>query len=172
VKTRVIGVRIPKENHPQIIQMYEAGQSCHEIAKEFGCSHNNIYCILQIHDVKMRPTSMPDEYSGEICQKMVDLYKQGHTQKSIATQFGCANTVVKRILDEHDIKCRPRYHFQSQSHYAEPDHQRMVSMYEQGKSQREIAREIGCTHSTVNRVLKSQGIKIRSRLSYHTIPLH
>ena len=95
VKARVFGVTIPKEKHPQIIQMYETGQSCETIAKEFGCSHTNIYRILQKHDVKIRPTSTPDEYSDEICQKMVDLYKQPHglTRFFVLFRLVCDSTV-------------------------------------------------------------------------------
>ena len=167
VKMRVIGIRIPKEKHPQIIQMYEAGQSCDTIAKEFGCSHANIHRILQIHDVKMRPSTSPGKFSEDICRKIIDMYKQGHSQDSIAARFGCGKKAIKRVLDEHKVE--RRRHNQFQPRFIAEDHQRMVAMYEQGKSLQEIAEDIGCTHHTVRRLLKQLGIEKRPVLLRHVI---
>ena len=168
VKMRVIGIRIPKEKHPQIIQMYEAGQSCDTIAKEFGCSHGNIHRILQIHDVKMRPSNSPGKFSEDICRKIIDMYKQGHSQDSIAARFGCGKKAIKRVLDEHKVECR-RHLTQFQPRFTAEDHQRMVAMYEQGKSLPEIAEDISCTHYTVRRILKSLGIEKCPVPPRHTI---
>jgi len=148
--------RIPKEKHPQIIQLYKAGQTCKEIAKEFGCLSTCIYKILRKHDVKMRPPNSPGKYSEDICRKMVDLYKQGHTSKSIVARFGCCTKTLNRIFDEYDIERRLTLF---QPRYTAQDHQRMASMYEQGKSLLEIAEEIGCVPTTVNRILNEQGIE-------------
>ena len=148
--------RIPKEKHLQIIRLYQAGQTCKEIANEFGCLATCIYKILRKHDVKMRPPNSPGKFSEDICRKMVDLYKQGHTSKSITARFGCCTKTLNRIFDENDIERRLTLF---QPRYTEQDHQRMTSMYEQGKSLLEIAEEIGCVPTTVNRILNELGIE-------------
>jgi transposase-like protein/uncharacterized protein (DUF433 family) len=162
-------VKVPIEKHPLIIQMYEAGQSCYKIAKEFECTNVCIRNILQKHGIKLRPTSTPGEYSEEICQRMVDLYKQGNTQESIATQFGCSVRILKRIFDEYEVEIRHESSTQFQSRFTEQDHQRMVMMYENEKSQSEIAREFGCRPFAVARILKKLGVKKRPLPSYHQI---
>jgi DNA-directed RNA polymerase specialized sigma24 family protein len=148
--------------------LYESGLSCKEIAKEFGCSSVGILKILQKHDVKRRPKSSRGKFSEEICQKMIDLYHQGHTQESIAARFGCSEKILKRIFDEHDVKRRPNQ-TQSQSRFTKQDHRRMVSMYQKGKSQREIAEEFGCRPFAMTRIFKKLGVERRPAPPHHQI---
>ena len=156
VKMRFSAVRIPKVKHPQIIQLYQAGKTCKEIAEELGCNASCIYKILRKHHVKMRPPNSPGKFSDEITRKMLDLYEQGYTRISIAARFGCCIKTLNRIFDAFDIERRLT---QYQPRYTEQDHQRMASMYEQGKSLPEIAEDIGCVPATVNRILNELGIE-------------
>jgi transposase-like protein len=156
MRSQVPIIKIPKDKHPQIIELYEAGQSCKEIADDFGCKATCVYKILRKHDVKMRPKNSPGEYSKDIRQKMVDLYKQGHKLRSIAARFGCCVKTLASILDEYGIERRMT---QYQPRYTEQDHQRMIAMYEQGKSLQEIADEIGCARKTIFHIFEKQGIE-------------
>ena len=168
VKKRSNGIRIPKEKHPQIIHFYKTGKSCNEIAKEFGCSSICILHILQKNHVKRRPKSFPGKFSKENCQKMVDLYQQGNALESIAARFGCSVKILNRILDEHAVERHPNQ-TQFQPRFTEEDHRRMVSMYEDGKSQREIAGEFGCRPFALSRIFKKMGIKKPPAPPRHTI---
>ena len=161
--------KIPKEKHPQIIQLYEAGQSCYDIADKFGCSKESIYQILKKLNVKMRPRNSPGKFSEDTCRKMVDLYKQGHSQESIAARFGCSGKILKRIFDEHGVERRLNNRTQFQPRFTEEDQQRMVAMYQSGKSQPEIARAFGCCNFGVFRILKKLGIEKRPVPPRHII---
>ena len=161
--------KIPKEKHPQIVQFYEAGQSCYDIAEKFGCSADVIHQILKNHDVKMRPTNTPGKFSEDICRKIVDLYKQGHAQKSIAARFGCGVRAVKRILDEYEVERRTETSTQFQSRFTKEDCDRIVAMHEQGISQRQIAKEIGCHRFSLTQLFRKLGIEARPTPPRHTI---
>ncbi len=162
--------KIRENEHPRVIQMYESGQSSIEIAGEFGCTATCILHILRKHDVKRRPRNSPGKFSDEICRKMIDLYKEGYTQINIAARFGCCTHTVKRIFDEYGVERRPSPPPPPpQPVYTEQDQQRMVSMYENGKSQRKIAKEIGCSQCTITRIFKKLGVKVRPSPPRHKV---
>jgi len=152
--------RIPKKKHPRIVQYYEAGRSCREIAEKFGCSKENIRDILQKHDVKMRPAHSHGRYSEETCRKMADLYRQGHPRRHIAARFGCDPTTLNRALLIQGIELPPALpcHFITQA-----DREMIVKLHHQGQSRSEIAAKIGCVPQTIGKILRKLGVLIRVR---------
>ena len=147
-----------KEKHRQIVQFYEAGQSCYDLAEQFGCSADNIRLILQKHDVKMRPRNSPAKFSEDISRRMADLYKQGHSRRSIAARFGCDPTTLNRVLNEQgmEIPPAPSRHFVTQA-----ECEMIVKLYHQGLSHSEIATKIGCVPQTIGKILRKLNIPIR-----------
>ena len=150
--------RISQKKHLQIVQLYESGRSCREIAEKFGCCKQNIFQILQKHDVKMRPAHSLGKYSEDACRKMADMYTQGHTRSHIAAQFGCDPTTLNHVLHKQGIEISPvpPRHFITQA-----EREMLVNLHLQGVSRSEIAAKIGCVPQTIGKVLRKLNVPIR-----------
>jgi transposase-like protein len=49
-----------------------------------------------------------DRFSPSELQTMIDLYRSGATGREVAEKFGVSLRSVKRLLNQHDVRRRPR----------------------------------------------------------------
>jgi len=152
--------KIPKKKHRSIVQCYESGRSCREIAEKFGCSKENIRDILQKHDVKMRPAHSHGWYSEDAHREMAEMYKQGHPRTHIAARFGCDPATLNRALHLQgvEIPSGPPRHFVTPA-----EREMIVNLHHQGVSRSEIAEKIGCVPQTIGEILHKLGVFMRIR---------
>ena len=65
-----------------------------ELAKKYGITRNSVYRILKERGVKLgKPkTSRIDQ------EQVLELYRQGHSLRSIAKQLSCSHELVRQII--------------------------------------------------------------------------
>jgi len=150
--------KTPEKKHRRIVQLYESGLSCRDIAKQFGYSAEGIRAILQKHDVEMRPAHAHGRFSEADCRKMAKLYKQGHSRTKIAARFDCDPATLNRVLRLQGVEIRPEppRHVTTRK-----ERERIVRLHHQGVSRSEIAAKIGCVQQTVSEILRKHGIRMR-----------
>ena len=175
--------KLSEETYRQIATLYEAGQSSQEIADVFGCSANRILQVLHDLGIKPRRSSTPKKL-GSTIRKKVDLdeaervrdqkasrtkfskrdsdriagmYKRGLTYAEIAAELNHSQYSIKALI----CKLNVQPYRQKADDYSEEDRRQMVELYERGVTQDEIAANYECRREIVNRVLQSNGIKIR-----------
>ena len=92
-------------------------------------------------------------------EEIVSLYRSGLSTREIGRRYGSDHTTIgRRLKATGGLKMRPR---------DRPRHVlpigRLVSLYKQGLSTREIGRQYDEAHSTIQRCLKDAGVKMRSK---------
>jgi DNA invertase Pin-like site-specific DNA recombinase len=56
----------------------------------------------------IRSRRLRDRFSSEDVHTMIDLYISGTTAKQVAEEFGVGLRSVKRLLNQYDVRRRPR----------------------------------------------------------------
>jgi len=137
--------------------MYEKGNSCTTIAKEFGASDTYVLRLLRDQGVKLRPrwATGLGHYTASDHRRMADLYRSGKSQSEIAKEFDCCQTYVSDVLRKLGVPIRPA------SKLTMKDHKRMAEMYKSGQTHREIAQKFGCSQYVVGDVLFRQEVSMR-----------
>lgn len=100
------------------------------------------------------PRVMPTRYDRDV---ILQLAREGYTSLQIAEKLGCNRTTVYKALKHYDItlKVSPNFHAPAFSRV------RMRELLEQGYSQTEVARRLGCSASVVSRyVAEVNNVKV------------
>jgi len=102
-----------------------------------------------------------DAHDDDIIQR----YLSGETPSKIAERYGISKDVIARILKENATQMRPS----AWSPKVFLPGLAVAEMYVTGKSVNAISKHYGCTRSTVVRVLKEAGIRLRGRSEAETV---
>lgn len=166
VKTIIRALKVAKvkmrSRHPKnfsspdcrrIVDMYEAGQKLDDIAAIFKCSRGPIRSVLHRFGVTIRPGG-DLIITPEVAQRMLDLYRQGWTQKQIAIEFKSSFNRVHDVLSQFDLEFRQGGH-RKVPRDAYPG---IIESYQNGNSTRTIAQEWDCTRQTIANILRQTGV--------------
>ena len=88
--------------------------------------------------------------------RVCELYKGGLAILVVAREVGRSDTFVRSVLQRRGVAIRGRKR-------ANVSVERIVALYEQGKSMVEIAELLGCSPPLINRRLEDAGVTKRSR---------
>jgi len=150
-----------QQEHRQIVNLYERGLTLKKVATKVGRDVKTVERTLRkLGVVKRRHGGSKKKYSPQDRQRMVDLYKSGLSQREVSTKLGCSVDTVKIVFRELSVQSRPGSFLPK---FSEQDCQRIIAMYQDGKTQTEIAATFGCSQLTVASTLVKHGIERHSR---------
>jgi len=134
------------ENRKLIEQRFKEGKTLTSIAKELGCSPNNISRIRdKIRDGKP-PGSSKKAYPKFDYDRIEKLLREGVDEKAIMERVGCSNTVVRQVR-------RARIGKYKSDQLPSAD-EKIKELLEKGLPPESIAHRLGCSKSPVYRVRK------------------
>ena len=152
------------DHSEEICKRYKNGKSIASIAKMIACDRSTVAKILLENKFRIKGNSESQlgfdisEHSDEICE----FYKNGETLKSIAKDFDCDPSVIRRTLVENNIKIRTqseeRLGFDISEHADE-----ICRRYIDGEVITPIAKDFDCDPSVIRRTLVENNIKIRTQ---------
>lgn len=139
-----------------IKQLYNQGASTIEIGKQLGASHSTILTRLKGLGVKIRPSgrSLGGLDNDLIKQLYID---QGLSAEKIGKQLGVSSTAIFKRLRQMGVAIIS----QAQREYARLDSDLIKQLYDQGKSQAAIAKQLDTTPTTIARRLRQMGVEAR-----------
>jgi len=154
----------------QIIEDYQSGMSTYGVAKKHGCSDNTVVNILKRNGIQRRTQQEAGQLRwGHIENlneaQVVSEYLSGMSTYEVSKKHGCSDNTVVSILKRNGIKIRTRQEA-SQLYFGhiEPlNKAQIIEDYQSGMSTIQVGKKHGCANKTVNRLLKQNGIKIRTR---------
>lgn len=150
----------------------EDGESSTQIAREAGVTKGTILNWLDEHDIPRRERG-PDKGAtfGNTDQlKDKSWLKEQYVDKQrsseqIARNIGCSQQSVLDWLKRHDIKARSNKDLSGKLHslsvderIADPDWLR-EQLFDEGRTQKEVAEELGVSQPSVSIRLKKFGIR-------------
>jgi transposase-like protein len=149
------------EAERQLVELYEDGLGLKAIAAKTGFHDRMVRTTLCKLGISIRGRGgSAKTYSQDVRRKMVDLYENGLSQSKVAAKFNCNICTVGTVLREFGVEARSG---DFQPKFSEQDCLKVVTMYQSGKTMREIASEFECSQNVVANALVKHGVTIRTR---------
>lgn len=134
-------------NENIICELYKNGSTISEISKKFSCNPSKISKILKENNILINLYN-----KKHLDEKLIiELYKKKKlTVSQIAKKFNCNRKPIDNILDRYKIKktdARFKYFTRKQV-------RNWIEDIENGKSKRQLCKDIGCDKATLNKYIK------------------
>ena len=148
-----------------VVDLYRDGLTVAEIAEQYGVGYKLIAATLKTAQEPTRPPGYffrrfgQDINGVEVAQRYLD----GEALTTLAKHYGVSMSIIRQLLTEQGVTIsigKPR---------AVSDEQILwvLAQYDAGRSQQDIANELGCSQNTISRVLRGQRSSIRASGSNH-----
>lgn len=147
----------PKDHDLEWKELYESGGSLTCIAKRYGVSAGQVKSHLEKMGVQIRPKKRPAISSQDV-DRWIAEYKDGATLEDLAKASGVGSTTIRSRLIEHGVKLRNG----APNKTSDDVLNQMIVMHEKGLTPKEIGKQLGLSHSTVCRNLKTKGYNVVS----------
>lgn len=99
-------------------------------------------------------------------QEIINYWEEGLNTKDISKIMGCSFSTIRRVLDEYNIPSEERRQRQNDvngQHVKLYDYNKIVELWKQGATCKEIELEVGCCRGTINLALTKMGISLEER---------
>lgn len=147
-----------EETREHAVRLYKEGATYREVEDEIGCSGASLSRWLDKAGVRGR-----QRYSEAEKQSAIDIYRDGGSLEDAANEIGCNPVTVSKWLEERGIEKRAPGSGYDNYKYTEEERKRIVEMYDNGRTYREIQGEIGCSSSTIRRAIKDSDVELKGR---------
>lgn len=96
-------------------------------------------------------------------REVIALYKQTGSTSKVAAHYGCQSETIRRILIANDIprrKCKPPKKAKRNNSFilTKENEAKIVALYSQLGNYSEVAKQVGCSTTTIGRVLERNGL--------------
>jgi transposase len=138
-------------------------RTLHQVGEELGVSYTTVWLLLKKCGIKSRNRGRKP---GGIVNVGIakKLYTQGWSLKKLGQFFGVAKETVRKYLVEAGVKIRSRTWWMKRRFVGEKEGRLLQDLYiGQGKTIREIAKEMAVPYSVVWQMLKVFGVPLRRR---------
>jgi transposase-like protein len=104
----------PTVDSAYIVALYLEGRTQVEVARQVGCTHQTVSVyVRQAGVVRPRPPRRPPPPPAPRpvvdSERIIELYRQGHSEEATAAIVGCSRKAVVRVLREAGIVPRRGY---------------------------------------------------------------
>jgi transposase len=154
------------ELRDQVIDLYRGGMTGPAISLQVGLSESAIYRLLKkagVDSGRERQKTALRRISDDQVEGLAARYRAGETAPSLAEEFGVTTTTLTKYLRRAGVSVEQgekRRRVWSDEQVAE-----MVSLYEEGLSQRQIAAQMGTHQTIVSAILRKANGHVRRRVS-------
>lgn len=170
VPTRRSGTanRYPDPDPQQVIDLYQAGRSLHQVAADLSTYYNTVRAILCDHGVAIRPPGNTGPGAHTACPaghcaadatiaRAIELYRAGWILSRITAATGRSPTTIYRDLRIHGVPPRRP----ATTHTQPPDRDRIVALYREGHSLAQVTAATGTSTAKVRDILRDHGVAMR-----------
>jgi transposase len=161
----MVARRFTDEQEQIICNRYIEGESAKQLAKAYTVTNVTIARILKRNGVKARSISeamggLAAKQQAEACRR----YIAGESTVQLAKSFGISSATVGRLLKCHSIAMRSTG--EAQSILTEAQQAEACRRYIAGESTNLLAKMYGVSGSVVGRLLRRNGIELRSQTGF------
>jgi transposase-like protein len=158
--------RTSEDVRKEAVQLYETGLSAKEIGKKLGVGTSSVIQWAKDAGLHVRNSSEARGITDVIKKEAVRLYEIGLSTVAIEKRLGINNSTVGRIVRGAGIT--PRTEAEAKGVTKEMV-VKGISMYQEGLSSPEIAKQLRVTPRTVHNWLKKNNIKSRTIQESHGV---
>ena len=154
--SRPSGKQIIKRRNQAICEQYANGANYAAIALVHNMTEKRVGEIVRASGVERRANQYAPARRQELAGEILRLHANGTPQKQIATIAHTSTETIRRVLREHNVKPRPNAITNriTVRHTNTPKVLELVKAG--GKTQAQIAAELGIAVTTVERILRAE----------------
>jgi Mor family transcriptional regulator len=143
-----------------VLEKYAKGASAQQIQEKTGLGRCTIYRILKRNSqATRRDFSRVGQnhrlFDDETEQKIAQEYIDGGAFKGLAKKYGCNFVTIRNVLKRQNVKSRRRGGLFRR--LITEDKEKLMSMWNAGKSQSFIAKELGASQTVISRAILECG---------------
>jgi len=157
--------RISDEVRAHIVDLYEDGYGCPEVAEMTGVGSSTVFRILKACGAKTRPREvarMNQRHFTDAEETGLRVrYEAGEVPTLLAQEFGCTEATIRVAVKRAGGTINPKGNRFRE--FDSTEIQQMAAMWAGGKSQTEIARVFSSSQVTISRVLRGAGVRTKPR---------
>lgn len=144
----------------EIITKYRNGVPTTVLGQEYNCSNASIWvCLKEWGEPLRQTTNKFDELIPEVRRQLDMGLSVGQVAKSTGIPQTSLNRIAKKLgydTSQYIKRCKVNLNEHSEE---------IIQLYQSGKSQSQIAEQIGCDESNISRLLTRNGIETRFHYS-------
>ena len=147
--------RLSPEETEKVIAEYRSGKTPAELGEKYGCHRSTVSVILERNGISTKPCT------DQRVKAIISGFRDGKNTYELAEEFHCSSSTVSRILKQNGMepeKCKAQKKL---------DVAKVISMYADMHTAKEIAQEYGVSANVIIRCLRNCGVKIRPRGGSH-----
>lgn len=141
------------------VKMKSIGKSCPDIAKELGLKLRAVRDLFQLLDLNRK------QVIGVAKDKVISLFKSGFSVPRISDECGFSEASITRAIRSVGMEIKTR-----KSPLSESEKRAALAMYTPDIGVSEVARRLNISRHLVDKLLKSNGIKVFSNTEGRAIP--
>jgi hypothetical protein len=151
---------VSAELEQKIIERYQSGASGQIVAAEVGFTKGTIYRVLRRNSIpRRRDFSRVGKnhrlFNDETEEKIAQEYIDGGTLKSLGKKYGTNFVTIRNALKRQGVKSRRRGGLFKR--LITKDKEKILAMWNAGKSQSFIAKEVGASQTVISRAILECG---------------
>lgn len=149
-----------QENKDKIIKLYNDGMGIDPIGNILGCSGAYISAMLKEWGIEVRSYKI----SEEVKKRIMDLYQKGKSAYAIDIELQLTRSTAARVIKSNgfDISNKQRRRDDMLKNHT----QEIIEKYQSGLGYDAIAKIYFASPNNISKILKKNGIKIRSIRDY------
>jgi hypothetical protein len=146
-----------------MLDLYRGGESVKRLAARYRCRTAVISDVLAARDEPLHPgAKLHPEVRGND-RDIADAYRAGASLRSLAKRYGCSPPTIRNALMREGIDSRRgRPAFWTDERLAW-----LIEQHSAGRSQSDLARELGITQTSISVRFRAVGIYARRGREHH-----
>lgn len=158
--------RIKSPDKETLLQLYvKEKRTCGEIASQFGVSRQTVSRWLKSYDIQKRVPCWASVLTKANLEKWYIEERKPSTE--IARALGTNHRTILNYLQKYNIPIRARSEAAQLGHHTDKiDSDYIAKLYQEGKSESEIASIVGLSQTAVGKRLRKMGIETRGHANF------
>lgn len=152
-------------NKELIIKSYLSGKSTNQIAKEFDCNSGSIYYLLQQNNVDVKKRSNFEGKIEDYASSILQMASNGNSAYRISKVLKISKSSILNFLKKNNIDTSLKNKVNKED-LLKDKNETVLKLYNEGKTQQEIANIVGHTNSSICKLLHSLDIEVRDNTIY------
>lgn len=150
------GWQATEENVAEVVRLFHQGMGVNRIARKMGTKNDTISATLREAGVATRFGGQQRRFKGDQVKVLIEEYQAGVTVSELVRRHGGTRAGIRDTLRREGVEILLYNH--KQKFWTEERVAWLRDQYESGRSQTNIAEEIGYTQTQISRVLRQFGI--------------
>lgn len=153
------------QNKNYIIDKYNSGISTNKLAQEFNCNSGTLYYFLQNNNIQIKKRKNFQGNIEDYKDQILFMFDNGNSSYKIAKDLNISKPTILKILKNNKRNTSKKNKI-NKNNLLKDKSNLVLKLYNEGKTQQEIADIVGHGNSNICKLLHSLNIDVRDNTIY------